>query len=202
GRRGGEVPRRSRCRSEAPRITGLRRDDADRSQSRRARVGEESPRRLPDPQARDEVECGCVKRLWVAMIVCGSAFAAPRREAPPATFDNADALAGWKTALATQRDGKADHPLRISYIGDSLTADDHITNALRTKLAALVGDGGPGFVFAAKPHPFCQHRAVTRFTTGTWRVFGVSTVPATDHLLGLGGSAETDAGTVRMSLPR
>jgi lysophospholipase L1-like esterase len=57
-------------------------------------------------------------------------------------------------------------------------------------------------VFAAKPHPFCQHRAVSRFTTGTWRVFGVSTIPAADHLLGLGGSAETDAGTVRMKLAK
>jgi lysophospholipase L1-like esterase len=143
-----------------------------------------------------------VKRSLVVLVAVGSAWSSPRREAAPATFDNASALAAWQTALATQRDGKADHPLRISYIGDSLTADDHITNALRTKLAALVGDGGPGFVFAAKPHPFCQHRAVSRFTTGTWRLFGVSTVPASDHLLGLGGSAETDAGTVRMSLPR
>jgi lysophospholipase L1-like esterase len=139
----------------------------------------------------------------MVLVVVGSvSFAKPRRELPAATFDNAEALSAWTTALATAREGKAERPLRISYIGDSLTADDHITNVLRTKLGALVGDGGPGFVFAAKPHPFCQHRAVSRFTTGTWRVFGVSTIPAADHLLGLGGSAETDAGTVRMKLAK
>lgn len=144
-----------------------------------------------------------MKRSLIVLVVAGSAsFADPKREAPPATFDNASAMEAWTTALATQKAGKAERPLRISYIGDSLTADDHITNALRTRLAALLGDGGPGFVFAANPHPYCQHRAVTRFTTGTWRVWGVSTTPATDHLLGLGGSAETDGGTVRMMLPK
>jgi lysophospholipase L1-like esterase len=104
------------------------------------------------------------------------------------------ALDGFAEALAQQRAGSAKHPLRISYIGDSLTADDQITNQLRTKLAALVGDGGPGFVFAVAPHPYCQHRAVTRVVHGTWRVHGISSAAPADHLLGLGGSAETDSG--------
>src|SRR5205823_13230957 len=67
------------------------------------------------------------------------------------------------------RAGGADRPLRISYFGDSLTADDHITNELRHKLQSDLGDGGPGFVFAVPPHPFCQHRAVTRIVGGGWR---------------------------------
>ncbi|HLL22675.1 MAG TPA: GDSL-type esterase/lipase family protein, partial [Kofleriaceae bacterium] len=114
-------------------------------------------------------------------------------------FDNEGNLARWKAALAAQRTNP-ERPLRISWFGDSLTADDHITHALRTKLAALVGDGGPGFVFAAAPHPYCQHRAVSRVVTGEWRVHGVSSSPAPDRLLGLGGSAETMAGSVRMTV--
>src|SRR4051812_34851549 len=35
------------------------------------------------------------------------------------------ALDAFRTALAAQRAGKAAHPLRVSYFGDSLTADDH-----------------------------------------------------------------------------
>jgi len=166
-------------------------------------VGEESPRRLPHPEARDEVTCVIVRSRWlVALLACTVAHAAPNKDAPPATFDHDQGLAHWRAALAAQRTGKPDRPLRISYFGDSLTADDHITHALRTKLGALVGDGGPGFVFAAPPHPYCHHRAVSRFVTGAWRVNGISTSPAPDRLLGLGGSAETDQGNVRMTLAK
>ena len=108
------------------------------------------------------------------------------------------ALDGFRAALDAQRDHKADHALRISYFGDSLTADDQITNGLRKRLQALVGDGGPGFVFAAPPHPYCEHRAVARAVSEGWIAHGVSTVVPPDHLLGLGGSAETDeGGTIR-----
>lgn len=137
------------------------------------------------------------------MLVCSVAYAGPKKPVPAATFDNDTGLAHWRAALAAQR-SKPERLLRISYFGDSLTADDHITHALRTKLGALVGDGGPGFVFAAPPHPYCRNRAVSRSLTGEWRVNGISSSPAPDRLLGLGGSAElplrTDQGSVRMTL--
>lgn len=133
-----------------------------------------------------------------AVLFAAHAHAAPAH-AEPARFDNAGGLAHWKAALAVERASPA-RPLRISFFGDSLTADDHIPHALRTKLAQLVGDGGPGFVFAAPPHPYCTHRAVTRSVSGEWRVNGISSSPPPDRLLGFGGSAETDAGSVRMRL--
>ena len=133
--------------------------------------------------------------------------AAPQRASappPPAKLEDPcrdqactrHALDGWRTALAAQRAHHASHPLRVSYFGDSLTADDQITDALRRELQADLGDGGPGFVFAAAPHPYCQHRAVTRIMNDSWTVWGVSTAVPPDHLLGLGGSAEGD-GTIR-----
>ena len=133
-----------------------------------------------------------------------TAAAAPRQPPPPAVFEDTclddackhHALDAFRAAYAAQRDGKAEHPLRISYFGDSLTADDQITNALRHKLQADLGDGGPGFVFAAPPHPYCQHRAVVRIVGGSWESWGISTVVPADHLLGLGGSAEGD-GVIR-----
>lgn len=116
--------------------------------------------------------------------------------ASPATL--AGNLDHWRTALAAQRAGTSTHPLRIAWFGDSVTADDHITNVVREKLQALLGDGGPGFVFAAPPHPYCEHMAVQRVVGGAWAVHGVSTTGSADHLLGLGGDAESDGdGTIR-----
>ncbi|HEY1546327.1 MAG TPA: hypothetical protein VGG28_00835, partial [Kofleriaceae bacterium] len=103
-----------------------------------------------------------------------------------ATLDEADALASVHT--------RADRPLRISWFGDSLTADDHMTHDLRTALAATLGNGGPGFVFAAPPHPYCAHRACRRTASDEWSVHGIAGLVPPDKLLGLGGSAETDRG--------
>jgi lysophospholipase L1-like esterase len=128
----------------------------------------------------------------------------------PATFDDpcADgpacthhALDGFRTALAAQRAHTGVHPLRVSWFGDSLTADDQITNGLRHRLAGLVGDGGPGFVFGAPPHPFCEHRALARTVSDEWTVHGISAPIAADRLLGLGGSTETETGGTLRFVP-
>jgi lysophospholipase L1-like esterase len=144
-------------------------------------------------------------RVWL-LCAAATAAAAPKPSAPPASLEDPcieegaactrHALDGFRRALAAQREGKAAHPLRISYFGDSLTADDHITHALRTKLQAQLGDGGPGFVFALSPHPYCQHQAVSRVVGGDWASFGISTIVPGDHLLGLGGTAEGE-GVIR-----
>lgn len=135
------------------------------------------------------------------------ADAAPKREpATPAKFDDTcmdtackrHALDHFTAALAKHRAGKANGPLRISFFGDSLTAADHVPDRLRDRFAKLLGsNGGPGFVYAAAPHPFNnQHRAVTLALGGGWTVHGVSTIAPMDRLLGLGGSSE-GSGTVR-----
>jgi lysophospholipase L1-like esterase len=120
--------------------------------------------------------------------------------AEPAKLENGKALDTFRSALKAQKAGKAEHPLRISYFGDSLTADDRITDALRTKLQALLGDGGAGFVFAAPPHPYCEHHAVSRYVSDDWDSRGISHLGEPDKLLGLGGSAETvSGGTIRLA---
>ncbi|HEU0030483.1 MAG TPA: GDSL-type esterase/lipase family protein [Kofleriaceae bacterium] len=134
------------------------------------------------------------------------ADASPRRDpVPAAKLDDTcldasckrHALDHFTEALAQQKTGKAERPLRISYFGDSLTADDHIPQALRDKLGELVGAGGPGFVWAAEPHPYCHHNGVLRVASGTWQVNGISTIGTPDRLLGLGGSAE-GSGTIKL----
>jgi lysophospholipase L1-like esterase len=149
-------------------------------------------------------------------VVVATVRAAPRPDDPvPAQLEDpcVDAAAGaaeapcrhhaldnFRVALAAQRASTAEHALRVSYFGDSLTADDHLTDALRRRLQQLVGDGGPGFVFAAPPHPYCQHRAVERVVSEGWSVHGISTLVPPDRLLGLGGTAESDGGgTIRFA---
>jgi lysophospholipase L1-like esterase len=105
------------------------------------------------------------------------------------------ALDGFYGALAATEAGKAAHPARISYLGDSLTADDTIAQRLRTVLGVKFGDGGPGFVHVVPPHPYCRHRAVKRTASSSWTVHGVSTPFPADRLLGYGGgSAESRGG--------
>jgi lysophospholipase L1-like esterase len=155
------------------------------------------------------------RALYVIAVLATSALAAPpakgRDSVTPAKLEDTcldrsackqHALDAFRTALAAQRNHKAEHPLRVSYFGDSLTADDHITDSLRGKLQALVGDGGAGFVFAAPPHPYCQHRAVARVVSDGWDVRGISTIGTADHLLGLGGSAESSGGATIKLVPK
>ena len=115
--------------------------------------------------------------------------------------DRGHHLDAFRVALAAHKAGTASRPLRVSWFGDSLTADDHLTSELRKRLQALVGDGGPGFVFAAPPHPYCQLQAIGRVVSEGWTSYGVSNVVPPDHLLGLGGSAETDetGGTIKLA---
>lgn len=105
------------------------------------------------------------------------------------------ALDGFYAALVATENGSAKHPARISYLGDSLTADDIIAQRLRTVLGGRFGDGGPGFVHIVPPHPYCRHRAVKRAASSSWTVHGVSTPFPPDRLLGYGGgSAESHGG--------
>jgi hypothetical protein len=97
----------------------------------------------------------------------------------PAVIEQADALAPFRTALA-----KRDRLVRVSWFGESLTADDHMTHALRTQLADGHGNGGPGFVFATPPHPSCQHRACRRTDSGEWAIHGIAGLVPPDKLLG------------------
>jgi lysophospholipase L1-like esterase len=124
-----------------------------------------------------------------------------RADAPPAAaFDDAGALDTLYAALAATEDGTATAPVRIAYMGDSVTADDLILHRLRGALQAKFGDGGPGFVYAAPPHPFCRQRAAKRVVTGKWTVRGIAEAPPADDLMGLGGStAESYWGTIKLT---
>jgi lysophospholipase L1-like esterase len=128
--------------------------------------------------------------------------AAHATAANPAVLDNpcirnvgatcsAHALDAFAASVHAQKQATATAPIRLTFIGDSLTADDQIVDRVRTSLQRTLGNGGPGFVFVVPPHPFCQQRAATRSLSGTWTARGVIGAAEADHLMGLGGSSAT-----------
>lgn len=108
---------------------------------------------------------------------------------------------GFYAAIARTREGKLGRALRVSWYGDSVVATDAIPARLRARLQTELGDGGPGFVFAAQPHRFCHHEGIVRTLTGTWQPYAISTTTVGDGMYGAGGSsAETHGGRSAMKL--
>ena len=107
------------------------------------------------------------------------------------------AMDGFYKAVAGNKKGTLGHPVRVSWYGDSVVATDMIPGHLRVRMQDALGNGGPGFVFAASPHKFYEQNAVARGNTGSWAVHAISTMHVADGLYGTGGStAETfDGGT-------
>lgn len=82
---------------------------------------------------------------------------------------------------------------RITHYGDSPITNDGITSTVRRKLQLKFGDGGHGFILAAKPWPWYEHAGVAHETSGGWATDPMF-ISRGDHLYGLGGAtAKTDA---------
>lgn len=67
----------------------------------------------------------------------------------------------------------ATRPVHIVAIGDSHTAGDAITGALRELLQARLGNGGRGLMPAGRPHAGVRTRGVTVTTSGPWSARGL-----------------------------
>ncbi|HEY4241847.1 MAG TPA: GDSL-type esterase/lipase family protein [Kofleriaceae bacterium] len=111
------------------------------------------------------------------------------------------AMDGFYQAIAGEKAGKLDRPVRISWYGDSVVATDAIPGRLRSRMQTELGDGGPGYVFVVPPHRFCGHDSITRGQSGTWLPHAISTLQVADGLYGAGGStAETEDGRATIKL--
>lgn len=97
------------------------------------------------------------------------------------------AMDGFYAQLAATEAGKAAAPARVSYYGDSVSATDQLPGRVRARLQDAFGDGGPGFVYAARPHRFNHNHTVDQTERG-WAAYAVSTVAVGDSLYGVGGS--------------
>lgn len=70
-------------------------------------------------------------------------------------------------------DMPSDRPVHIVQIGDSHTAGDAITGALRDALQARLGNGGRGLMPAGRPHPGVRLRGVSVTMSGAWNARGL-----------------------------
>jgi hypothetical protein len=87
-----------------------------------------------------------------------------------ASLCGGDLLAGVPLSLAAM---PADRPVHIVQIGDSHTAGDSITGALRDALQTRLGNGGRGLMPAGRPHAGVRMRGVTASMAGNWQSRGL-----------------------------
>lgn len=87
-----------------------------------------------------------------------------------ASLCGGELLAGVPLSLSAL---PADRPVHIVQIGDSHTAGDAITGALRDILQARLGNGGRGLMPAGRPHAGVRTRGVTASMSGNWQSRGL-----------------------------
>jgi len=105
------------------------------------------------------------------------------------------ALSRFFRDLAGLEAGTRREAVRIFWLGDSHTAADYLTGALRARLQKRFGVGGPGFVrVGLKPY---RHSQVRWACDGPWRIEPVPPPRRTlfdDGVFGLGGMRATPEG--------
>lgn len=127
---------------------------------------------------------------------------------PPADAGAADAEPGGLSlpelgkALAALERRERTTPVRIVWLGDSHTAADYMTHAVRRPLQERFGNGGPGFVsLGIEPY---RHALVKVAREGKWRREPPSpagSMKQLDGVFGLGGQrAVPEGGDARASV--
>jgi len=76
---------------------------------------------------------------------------------------------------------------RVLHLGDSIIASDYISSTVRRRLQRVLGDAGHGFLLAAKPWRWYDHRGVTHRVSSGWSVHSVVSPRFRDRRFGLGG---------------
>lgn len=95
-----------------------------------------------------------------------AAFTAPAVAAP--STRSSTALRGFFSALQQLGAGTRSQHVRVLWLGDSHTAADYLSGAVRRTLAERFGDGGPGFVrIGTKPY---RHDGLKIVRDGRWNV--------------------------------
>src|SRR6185312_7646096 len=93
----------------------------------------------------------------------------PAHLAPEPPLPEPRVLVHFRDALDALGSGRRTEPVRIAWLGDSHTAADFWTDAVRTALVARFGDGGPGFVSIGRKD--YRHAGVKATRDGRWHTF-------------------------------
>src|SRR5579862_305247 len=105
--------------------------------------------------------------------------------------ENAAALVPFFEQLYRHQRAEAMGPLRILHYGDSHTAADEWTGALRTMFQEKFGDGGSGYSLAGRPWNGYRREDVRSGSTSGWH---------TDGLVGRSGDGVYGLGGISMSV--
>ena len=106
-------------------------------------------------------------------------------------LSGAGSLRSFFTALADMESGRRAGPIVVLQIGDSHSAADHISGALRTRFQARFGPGGRGVTPAGRPFPGYSPRQVEVDQGAGWRFEEAKAVGA--GATGLSGARLTAA---------
>jgi lysophospholipase L1-like esterase len=104
--------------------------------------------------------------------------------------ENAAALIPFFEQLYRHQKGEMQGPVRILHYGDSHTAADEWTAALRARFKERFGDGGSGYSLAGRPFSGYRHRDVRTGSTRGWHSDGLVGRRG-DGVYGLGGVSMT-----------
>ncbi len=113
---------------------------------------------------------------------------------PKPGIENPHALAAFFEQLHQLEIDPKSQLVRVIQFGDSHTAADLFTGALRTLFQSKFGDGGAGFSFAGYPFAGYRIHGTRRAQSTGWTVLGTHLNDIGDGMVGMGGvSLSTEA---------
>jgi lysophospholipase L1-like esterase len=104
--------------------------------------------------------------------------------------ENPGALDSFFKALDDTKRGERIEPVRIIHYGDSHTAADILTAAIRNKLQFDFGNGGAGYLIARNPMTTTRKGVASGATSG-WTLDGIGKGTGNDGFYGLAGLSLT-----------
>lgn len=122
-----------------------------------------------------------------AVAAASAPLPAPSAGAPPL---GTIPLPRFQSALRALEDGKRTDHVRIVWLGDSHTAADFWTGAVRRVLQKAHGNGGPGFVHVGWAGAGYRHDGTRGIPGSTWRITPAAyaqSILIDDGVFGLGG---------------
>lgn len=97
------------------------------------------------------------------------------------------ALAPFWESLASTLSKQPGAITRISHFGDSVIASDYVSATVRRRLQRQFGDAGHGFILAARPWRWYDHRGIFHAASAQWKPHGVVFNRYSDRYFGFGG---------------
>jgi lysophospholipase L1-like esterase len=128
--------------------------------------------------------------LFSAIVAVACLLNPPVVQSQRRGIENPKALDSFFKALNDNKGGDRIEPVRIIHYGDSHTAADILTAAIRNKLQQDFGNGGGGYLIAQNPMTTTRKGVASGATSG-WNLDGIGKGIGNDGFYGLAGISLT-----------